>query len=176
MTNAIYTIGHSTTPIADFIAVLNMHCFEEVVDVRRFPGSRRHPQFGTELLDQSLNDFGVAYRHVIELGGRRKPAQESRNTGWKSASFRAYADYMETPAFGDALEQLVIRAATVKEVIMCAEAVPWRCHRRLISDALVARGIQVWHIIGVTTPTAHTLSPFARICADGTLAYPAPDM
>jgi uncharacterized protein (DUF488 family) len=133
-----------------------------LVDVRAFPASRRYPHFNGPELAESLLCNGIRYTHVPELGGRRKARKDSHNTLWRNAGFRAYADYMETPRFESALEDLIGMAEADRTAIMCAEAVPWRCHRSLISDAAVARGVQVWHILDAGT-VVHKLTSFARI-------------
>ncbi len=169
----VYTIGHSTRPIEDFVALLKEHAIELVADVRTAPGSRRHPQFGAESLRASLAREGIGYRHLRSLGGLRRPAAESPNTGWRNASFRGYADYMQSAEFGDALETLIALAAEQRTAVMCAEAVPWRCHRSLIGDALLVRGIEVVDILGPKQTRPHTLTPFAVV--EGThITYPPP--
>jgi uncharacterized protein (DUF488 family) len=132
-----------------------------VVDVRTVPRSRRNPQFDRDALPASLTDVGIAYTHVAALGGLRRPRPDSMNTGWKNASFRGYADHMQTPEFGEGLENLIELAKKQRVALMCAEAVPWRCHRSLIADALVARGIRTEHIISKGRRHAHALRPFA---------------
>ena len=172
---AVFTIGHSTRGIGEFIELLRANGIELLVDVRRFPGSRRHPQFGREALAASLADAGIAYRHEEALGGRRAgdpKAGPSPNTAWRHAAFRAYADYMATPPFRAALERLMADADVRRPVIMCAEAVPWRCHRRLITDALLARGVPVFDIIGPGPAAPARLSEHAVVRGDGVL-YPA---
>jgi uncharacterized protein (DUF488 family) len=169
---AIFTIGHSTRSVQDFIALLQAHHIELVVDVRTIPRSRRNPQFNRDTLPHSLQAAGIGYEHVAALGGFRRPNPESQNVGWRNASFRGYADYMQTGAFVAAIESLVQRAQGQRLAMMCAEAVPWRCHRSLIADALVARAIPVEEIISSTRTQAHALTSFARI--DGTtVSYPA---
>jgi uncharacterized protein (DUF488 family) len=173
---AVFTIGHSTRTIGEFVALLRGNGITRLVDVRRFPGSRRHPHFGRDTLPASLAQAGIAYRHEEALGGRRAgdpAAGPSPNTAWRVAAFRAYADYMATPPFRAALERLTADAAEGRPVIMCAEAVPWRCHRRLITDALLARGVPVLDIIGPGAPSAAVLSPHAVVQPDGGLIYPA---
>ncbi len=173
---AVFTIGHSTRTIGEFIALLQGNGVGLIVDVRRFPGSRRHPQFGSDALAASLADAGIAYRHEEALGGRRAgdpAAGPSPNTAWRVAAFRAYADYMATPPFRTALQRLMADAAAARPAIMCAEAVPWRCHRRLITDALLARGVPVLDIIGPGRASPAQLSPHALVQPDGGLIYPA---
>jgi uncharacterized protein (DUF488 family) len=174
-TRTIYTIGHSTRSIGELIALLNEHAVEVLVDVRRFPGSRRHPQFGSAALAASLGAAGVGYRHAEALGGRRAAdiSAASPNTAWRNAAFRAYADYMATPPFRAALDELIAVASDRTAAIMCAEAVPWRCHRRLITDALLARGLPVADIIGPGPASPARLSEHARVLADGGVIYPA---
>lgn len=170
-TPAVYTIGHSTHTIDEFLALLRAHGVDAIVDVRRFPGSRRYPHFGGDALRRTLTQSGIGYRHAVELGGRRNTTASSRHTAWRSASFRAYADHMETPGFQHELELLVDAAASSRQAIMCAEAVPWRCHRQLISDALTAIGIEVRHILTAARADVHTLTPFARVLPDGMVLY-----
>ena len=175
----LYTIGHSTRTIEEFVALLTEHAIELLVDVRRFPGSRRHPQFGSAALSASLAKAGIAYLHAEPLGGRRDSEADgaSPNTAWRNGSFRAYADYMATPAFRAALDRLVELSEARTTVIMCAEAVPWRCHRRLITDALLARGVPVADITGPGAASPARLSEHARVQPDGTVIYPpAPDV
>jgi len=166
----IWTVGHSTRAIDDFIALLRWQQIELLVDVRRYPGSRMHPHFNSGPLAASLSAAGIAYRSAPELGGRRTPRRDSRNTAWRNASFRGYADYMETPEFGVALDGLMAEAATQRAVIMCAEAVWWRCHRSLIADALKARGVEVLHILDGPKIAEHPYTAAARV-VDGRLEY-----
>jgi uncharacterized protein (DUF488 family) len=169
----IYTAGHSTRSAEEFLALLTAHCIGRVVDVRRYPASRRHPQFAAAALAGALEATGIAYEHAGDLGGRRPPCKDSPHTAWRSAGFRGYADYMDTPAFDEALTRLVALDGEPPVAIMCAEAVPWRCHRHLIADALVARGLTVRHILGPAEATVHRLSPHAQVLAGGRLRYAA---
>ena len=166
----LWTIGHSTRALDAFLALLRWQQIELLVDVRRYPGSRMHPQFNSAPLAQSLADAGVRYRSAPDLGGRRTPRRDSRNTAWKNASFRGYADYMETPDFAAALERLMSEAAQQRTAIMCAEAVWWRCHRALIADALKARGVDVLHILDGPKVAEHPYTAAARI-VEGRLEY-----
>lgn len=169
----IWTIGHSNQGIDHFLSLLHGPSIKMVADVRRFPGSRRHPQFGAEALKASLAAEGIGYRHFADLGGRRgKPAPATPNTGWRVASFAAYADYMATAEFQKALAELTATARDQKVAMMCSEALPWRCHRRLIADALVLEGWTVLDIIGSGPPKEHALTPFARV-KNGHLIYPS---
>lgn len=168
----LYTVGHSNRSAAALIDLLAEHAIALLVDVRSFPGSRRNPQFNRQRLAASLEEAGIGYRHRPALGGRRKPAPDSVNQGWKSAGFRAYADHMRTPGFAAALESLLQTAAERPTAVMCAEALPWRCHRWLIADAAVARGVDVLHLIDTDEARPHSLTSFAEIGADGRLSYP----
>jgi uncharacterized protein (DUF488 family) len=173
---ALYTIGHSTRTADEFVALLRENDVRLLVDVRRFPGSRRHPQFGRDALAATLAEAGIAYRHEDALGGRRASdpsAGPSPNTAWRHAAFRAYADYMPTPPFQAALGRLMRDGAERRTTIMCAEAVPWRCHRRLITDALLARGVPVVDVIAPGQARPAVLSEHAVVRDDGTLVYPA---
>jgi uncharacterized protein (DUF488 family) len=143
-----------------------------LVDVRRYPGSRRHPQFAREALARTLAEAGIEYRHEPDLGGHRQPREDSPNTAWRNAAFRGYADHMDTPEFAQALER--VRAAPARAAVMCAEAVPWRCHRQLIADALVARGTEVRHIFGPGRAEPHRLHADARVGEGGRVTYPRP--
>jgi uncharacterized protein (DUF488 family) len=159
---AVYTVGHSTRALDEFLALLTAHGIKQLIDIRSIPGSRRHPHFSASALATSLGEAGIAYRHSPELGGRRTPRPDSANTIWRVAGFRGYADYMETAAFQTALDELVKAANATAIVIMCAEAVWWRCHRQLVADALVARGIVVRHIASPSSAPLHTLTDFAH--------------
>ena len=178
----IYTIGHSTRSLDELVTLLKAHAIGRLADVRTVPRSRRHPHFAAEALAASLPAAAIVYRHFPGLGGLRKPRRDSINTAWQNENFRGYADYMQTDAFEDALTDLIawadtdVRGAGLSGppvvAVMCAEAVWWRCHRQLIADALVARGVEVRHITGRTPPAAHTLTGFARV--DGRhVTYPA---
>ncbi len=159
----LFTIGHSTRPLEQFLVLLRQHGVEQLIDVRTAAGSRRNPQYMKEQLSASLVERGIRYLHMKELGGFRKPLPDSPNAAWRNDSFRGYADYMATPEFQEALVQLIGLAAGMPTVIMCAEAVPWRCHRSLIADALLVRGIEVRHIMSATKTDIHALRPFAVV-------------
>jgi uncharacterized protein (DUF488 family) len=169
----IYTIGHSTRAIEDFAAMLKEARVAAVADVRRYPRSRRHPQFNSDALAHSLAEAGISYRHFEALGGRRSaaPAKPSANTLWREEPFRNYADYAETDEFRAALDALVALAAERPVAIMCAEAVWWRCHRRIITDYLIARGDEVVHILDKGKLEPATLTPGAAIGPGGTVRY-----
>ncbi len=169
----LWTVGHSTHGLEEFLALLRVHAVATVADVRRYPASRRHPHFAGGPLARALADAGLGYLHLPGLGGRRPARRDSPNRGWRSAGFRGYADYMQTDEFEGHLATLLARAAAAPTAIMCAEAVPWRCHRQLVADALVVRGREVRHILGAAPAQPHVLTPFARL--DGTrLTYPGP--
>lgn len=170
----LFTVGHSTRSADEFVALLQAHGVRTLVDVRRFPGSRRHPWFNREILARTLEEAGIAYRHEEDLGGRRgTPNAASPNAGWRNASFRAYADHTATPAFREALDRIldVPDPADAPMAVMCAEAVPWRCHRQLIADAAVARGREVRHILSVDRADPHVLNPMGRV-VDDVVVYP----
>jgi uncharacterized protein (DUF488 family) len=169
----IFTIGHSTRSLDELLELLRAHGVEEVVDVRRFPGSRRNPQFSGETLPGALADAGLSYLHLPALGGRRgTPRASSPNAGWRVAAFQAYADHMAEPDWLESLGVLEERARRKRVAYMCAEAVPWRCHRRLISDALVVRGWDVRHILAANRVDRHALQDFAEVQPDGSIIYP----
>ncbi|MEX2236381.1 MAG: DUF488 domain-containing protein [Dehalococcoidia bacterium] len=168
----IYTVGHSTRSIEEFLALLRSRDIRCLVDVRRYPGSRRHPHFSRDALSVSLAAAGMSYLHLPEHGGRRDPLPDSPNTGWKNAAFRGYADHMASEEFRSGLERLLEIAGGATTAVMCAEAVPWRCHRNLLSDALVARRVEVCHIFDVAADKEHALTPFA-VVERGGVAYPA---
>ena len=171
MSLSLWTLGHSTRPIDEFIGLLRAHQISLLVDVRTVPRSRYNPQFNRDTLAQSLRDAGFQYRHLPELGGLRKPKKDSVNDGWRNASFRGYADYMQTDEFLKALEELMADSRLQPTAIMCAEAVPWRCHRSLIADALVTRGWDIRHIMSPEKATPHILTSFAHF-EKGALTYP----
>ena len=169
--DVVYTVGHSTRPIDAFITLLAAHGVTALADVRTVPKSRYNPQFGGEALAASLAKNGVAYRPFPGLGGFRRPRPDSPNTGWRNTSFRGYADYMQTDEFRKNLDALVDLAREQTVAVMCAEAVPWRCHRSLIADALTVRGIPVAEIAGETRTQPHRLTPFAHV-EGAALTYP----
>ena len=166
----LYTIGHSTQPLENFVAALTAHAIRLLVDVRRFPSSRRHPQFGSARLGASLADNAIEYTHEPELGGHREPLPDSPNTAWREAAFRGYADYMEMPLFAAAIDRLIERASGQRVAIMCAERAWQNCHRGLIADYLKARGHEVVHILSATSNEPHPYTNAARI-VDGALTY-----
>ena len=167
----VFTVGHSTLPIERFVSLLAAYGIEQLADVRTVPRSRRNPQFNADALRESLRLAGIAYIPLGELGGLRKPLADSPNMGWRNESFRGYADYMQTEKFGKGLARLIELAAERRLGVMCAEAVPWRCHRSLVADALAVRGIGVVEILSETSYRDHALTPFAHI--DGTVVtYP----
>jgi len=173
MISQIWTIGHSTRKIDIFISLIEENEIKLVADVRMFPGSKRYPHFNKEALANSLNEYGIRYEHFPELGGRRKPKPDSRNTAWRNESFRGYADYMETDEFRKGVMRVVDLADKVgPTAIMCAEAVWWRCHRGLISDFLKARGIEVTHIVDAKKTQPHPFTSAAQI-VNGKLSYAA---
>jgi uncharacterized protein (DUF488 family) len=165
MAVTLFTVGHSTRGIGELLGLLAEHGIETLVDVRRYPASRRHPQFSREALAASLAGAGVAYVHELDLGGRRQPQPDSPNTAWRVAAFRGYADYMGSEPFAAALGRLLASAARSRTVMMCAEAVPWRCHRRLIADAATAAGAEVIHLLGPGRAERHQLDANARAVA-----------
>ena len=163
MEHILYTIGHSTHSIEEFIALLNAHNVQHLVDVRSIPKSRHVPQFNTDELSSALNAANIAYTHLKSLGGRRHSRKTSINTGWRNTSFRGYADYMSTPQFAEGLAALTQIATTTTTAIMCAEAVPWRCHRSLIADAMVLKGWEVRDILTAAPAKEHKLTPFLKV-------------
>ncbi len=168
----VFTIGHSTRSLDAFIDLLRAHGVQRLVDVRTIPRSRHNPQFNRETLSATLHNRRIHYTHLAALGGLRHAHKDSQNAGWQNASFRGFADYMQTPEFEQGLEQLIALSREEQVAVMCAEAVPWRCHRSLIADALAVRGIPVRHIMSPTRAEPHTLTPFAHV--QGTrVTYPA---
>jgi uncharacterized protein (DUF488 family) len=168
----IFTIGHSTRSLDEFIGLLRAHDVAQLADIRTVPKSQRHPHFAGDALAQTLPRAGIAYRHFPGLGGLRKPKKDSTNSAWRHEGFRGYADYMQTPKFEGALGQLEAWARGAPTAIMCAEAVWWRCHRQLVADALVARGVAVRHIMGAGAARLHILTDFAKLDAEGRVTYP----
>ncbi len=169
----VYTVGHSTRSAEQLLEVLRQAEIRAVADVRAFPSSRRHPQFNRAALADWLPEAGVEYVHMPALGGRREPHRPSPNQGWRERGFRGYADYMATAEFAAALGELERQAASQRTAIMCAEALWWRCHRRLISDALTARGWDVEHLGSGSAPQRHELTSFAQLGEDGVITYPS---
>lgn len=159
----IFTIGHSNRPIEEFLKLLEAHGLKRVVDIRTIPRSRHNPQFDAETLKESLRAAGIGYAPMKELGGLRHAKPDGINTAWKNASFRGFADYMQTPEFAAGIDSLMKLAAEKTSAIMCAEAVPWRCHRSLVADALVARKVKVEHILSPTRAQPHAVTSFARV-------------
>ena len=169
----VYTIGHSTRTTEAFVDLLNEFDVKHLVDVRRYPGSRRHPHFSKDVLQENLAQHGIDYTHMEALGGRRKPDPDSPNTHWTSDGFRGYADYTATATFDVALAELVRLADRQPTAVMCAEALHWKCHRQLIADALVARDLAVRHILRPGIAEPHELNPAALVLPDGRLQYPS---
>jgi uncharacterized protein (DUF488 family) len=167
----IFTIGHSTRPIEEFVEILKAFDIGLLADVRTVPRSRHNPQFNKDELPASLAAAGIDYVHLANLGGLRHTTKDSPNMGWRNASFRGYADYMQTAEFAQALDELIEMARTKRAAIMCAEAVPWRCHRSLIGDALLVRGIEVTDIMSLSKSSPHTLTKFAHV-AGKRITYP----
>jgi uncharacterized protein (DUF488 family) len=167
----VMTIGHSTRTVEEFIGLLQRHAVSRVIDVRTVPRSRHNPQFNKASLPGSLKKAGLSYVHLPGLGGLRHARRDSVNLGWHNASFRGYADYMQTPEFEKSLEELVQWVKQDRIALMCAEAVPWRCHRSLIADALLVRGIRTEDIMSPTRRQVHTLTPFAKVRGT-TITYP----
>ena len=166
----VHTLGHSTLTLGDFLALLGAHAIAVVADVRRFPASRRHPHFSREALAAALASADRSYCWLPELGGRRTGRPGSPHVAWQNPAFRAYADHMETVEFQAGVGALLALAAERPTAVLCAEAVPWRCHRQLVADALVARGIEVRHVLGPASAPPHRLTPFARL-EGGRLVY-----
>jgi uncharacterized protein (DUF488 family) len=160
---SVFTIGHSTRTWKEFLEVLRAHGIQRVIDVRSIPRSRHNPQFNRNTLAERLRSARIGYVHLLKLGGLRHARADSLNTGWSNSSFRGFADYMQTPEFEVGLQRLIKLAKQKKSALMCAEAVPWRCHRSLIADALIVRGIHVADIIGRNRSQVHDLTSFARV-------------
>jgi len=167
----ILTVGHSTREWTAFVELLRAHRVERIVDVRSIPGSRHNPQFNRDTMAARLHSARIGYVYLRKLGGRRHARSDSRNMAWRNASFRGFADYMQTKEFEAGLQRLLQLAGRKRSAVMCAEAVPWRCHRSLIADALLARGFHVEHIISGKRRQVHSMTPFARV-KDGAVTYP----
>ncbi len=163
MSPTVLTVGHSTRPIEEFLHLLDAHGVKRLVDVRTVPRSRHNPQFDKDSLPLALGRAGIAYTHMSSLGGLRHPRKDSVNGGWRNAGFRGFADHMQTQEFEKALKSLIAMAEEQRVAIMCAEAVPWRCHRSLIADALLVRGVRVEEISSLTRTQPHKLTPFAHV-------------
>jgi uncharacterized protein (DUF488 family) len=168
----IFTIGHSTHPIDHFIELLQSSGVTQLIDIRTIPKSRHNPQFNSDALAKSLRAAHIRYVHMKDLGGLRHAQRDSINTGWRNASFRGYADYMQTDEFAAALDRVIELAKERPTALMCAEAVPWHCHRSLVSDGLIVRGVRVLEIISSAAPKEHSLTPFARV-RGARITYPA---
>jgi len=168
----IFTLGHSTRELEEFLEILEAHGIQLLADVRTVPRSRRVPQFNRDALEKVLPEHGLAYRHLALLGGLRKTRKDSPNQGWHNASFRGFADYMQEPKFWEGISELEKLAGDHRVAIMCAEAVPWRCHRSLIADALVLHGTNVFHIFSKTKAEPHAMTPFA-VVQESRILYPA---
>jgi uncharacterized protein (DUF488 family) len=168
----ILTVGHSTRSLEELIALLEAHGVTLLADIRTVPRSRRNPQYDRATMPAALRPAGIEYVHLPALGGLRHTRKDSPNLGWRNASFRGYADCMQTPAFAAAIADLIDRARAARLAVMCAEAVPWRCHRSLVADALTARGVPVEHIMSATRRDPHRLTSFARVDGDR-VTYPA---
>jgi uncharacterized protein (DUF488 family) len=172
MQKIIYTIGHSTRTLEEFIALLQIYTIEMLVDVRSYPGSRRYPHFNKENLFKELPAKDILYLHILSLGGRRKASPQSKNAAWKNAAFRGYADYMETAEFKKGIDELEKTAIKYRTAFMCSEAVWWRCHRSMIADYIKVRGWQVLHILNNKKAEEHPYTAAAKI-VDGNLLYTA---
>ena len=167
----VWTIGHSTRSLEELVEVLRHYGIGAVVDVRTVPRSRKNPQFNREELEIKLPQASIAYSHAKDLGGLRKPLKDSTNLAWENESFRGFADYMQTEGFAQALDRLIARAESTNTAIMCAEILPWHCHRSLIADALLTRGVNVIEIFDEAKSQPHKLTPFA-VVRDGKVTYP----
>lgn len=170
----IFTIGHSTRSLEDFLEILKQYTITELVDIRTIPKSHHNPQFNGQELAHVLRSHHINYRHQKNLGGLRRSHSDSINTAWHNASFRGFADYMQTEEFKEGINKIIEIAHTQTVVIMCSEAVPWRCHRSLVGDALLARGVEVEDIYSMTSVKPHTLTPWA-VVQGTTITYPAQD-
>lgn len=168
---AVFTVGHSTLPIENFVSILTAYGIETLADIRTIPRSRHNPQFNEDALPETLRAAHIDYVHMAALGGLRHAHKDSPNKGWRNESFRGYADYMQTDAFREALESLVDLSRRQRVALMCAEAVPWRCHRALVSDALCVRGIPVIEILSESSFSLHKLTSFARVSGTD-ITYP----
>jgi uncharacterized protein (DUF488 family) len=168
---SVFSIGHSTRNLDEFLELIERFRIQWLLDIRTIPRSRHVPQFNSDSLERALQNHGIGYRHVKRLGGLRKPAHNSPNMGWRNLSFRGFADYMQTAEFKKGLSEVLDLASKKKVALMCAEAVPWRCHRSLISDSLLIRGIEVLHIISAKNVRLHELTPFAAVKGDR-ITYP----
>ncbi|MGH9465763.1 MAG: DUF488 family protein [Terriglobales bacterium] len=173
MAPSIYTIGHSTRSAEDFLGLLEAKGIRRLCDIRTIPRSRHNPQFAEPELAGTLARAGIAYQRLPKLGGLRHARPDSPNTGWRNLSFRGFADYMQTADFAAGLAELEALARALPTAIMCAEAVPWRCHRSLVADALLVHGWQVWDILSAKPPSLHRATPFLRV-VEGRLSYPSP--
>jgi uncharacterized protein (DUF488 family) len=169
--DVIFTVGHSNRPIEDFLSMLKAHGVERLIDIRTVARSRHNPQFNRDALPGSLQQAGIAYLHMPSLGGLRHPRKDSINSAWRNDSFRGYADYMQSAEFEIALDELIAIASRERVAIMCAESVPWRCHRSLVADALTARGQKVEHLMSESKRTPHAMTAFARV-ENGRVSYP----
>lgn len=168
---AVFTVGHSTLPIGQFIALLKTYGIERLVDIRTIPRSRHNPQFNSDALGEALRAENIEYDVLASLGGLRRARKDSPNTGWRNESFRGYADYMQTAEFEAGLETLIGMSREKRVAIMCAEAVPWRCHRSLVADALGVRGVPVVEILSETSYRMHALTRFAHVDGER-ITYP----
>ncbi|MBK5188060.1 MAG: DUF488 domain-containing protein [Gemmatimonadaceae bacterium] len=166
----LWTVGHSTHSLDDFLEILRAHGITRIADVRRFPGSRAYPQFNPDSLEPALAEMRIGYTPMLALGGRRKPLPDSPHTAWRNESFRGYADYMDTPEFAAAADDLAALARSDRVAAMCAEAVWWRCHRSMIADHFKANGWSVLHILGTAEAREHPYTSVAKII-DGRLTY-----
>lgn len=175
VSKTIWTIGHSTRSMEDFMQLLQQYQIEAIADIRKFPGSRKYPQFNKEALSESLQKAGIHYEHIEELGGRRKPDKDSENTRWRHPAFRAYADYMETKEFSQGIEKLLALRQKYRTAYMCSEAVWWRCHRALVSDYLKFKGYMVIHILSGSKTEEHPYTSAAAF-KDGQLTYKPADL